>query len=110
MGATMKYFMIKYRVKEGLEEQRRQEMIAFISALDADPVLNGRISYRCWKSRDGADYYHIAAAADDGAVKDLQSREFFSRYTDQTDAAAEGEVEVLPLELIAESTPLAPVG
>jgi hypothetical protein len=45
---------------------------------------------------------HLVAAADD-AVPTLQSREFFSRYTAETDAAADGEVEVLPLEIVAET-------
>jgi hypothetical protein len=53
--------------------------------------------------RGEPDYYHLAEAADDDAVKALQSREFFSRYTDQTDVAAGGKVEVLPLEVIAET-------
>jgi len=104
---NMKYFLIRYRLKDGLDEQRRREMLSFISALNDEPALSGRISYRCMKTREGPDYYHLAAAADDQTVQDLQSREFFTRYTEQTDLAADGEVEVLPLEIIAETKPLA---
>ena len=100
----MKHFLIKYRLKSGHEERRRDEILAFIAALDGDPALRGNISYRCMKVRDGADYYHLVTAADD-AVPALQSRDFFSRYTEQTDAAADGEVEVVPLELIADTAP-----
>jgi hypothetical protein len=32
-----------------------------------------------------------------------RSREFFSRYTEQTKLAAGGEVEVLPLEIVAQT-------
>jgi len=99
----MKHFLIKYRLKNGSPEQWHQDIARFISALDDDPALRGRISYRCMKGRGGSDYYHLAAAADDDAVKALQSREFFSTYTERTKHVAGGEVEVLPLEIIAET-------
>jgi hypothetical protein len=90
----MKQFLIKYRLKSGSEERWHQ---------DNDPALRGKISYRCMKSRGGSDYYHLATAADDDAVKLLQAREFFLRYTEETKRAAGGEVEVLPLEIVAET-------
>jgi hypothetical protein len=99
----MKQFLIKYRLEEGSEELRREQIDAFIAALDGDRALKGKISYRCMRVRGEPDYYHLAEAADDEAVQALQSREFFSRYTDQTDVAAGGKVEVLPLEVIAET-------
>jgi hypothetical protein len=99
----MKYFLIKYRLKNGAAERWHQDIARFIAALDADPDLSGKVSYRCMKGRDGSDYYHLAAAADEQAIKALQSREFFSRYTEQTKLAAGGEVEVLPLEIVAET-------
>jgi hypothetical protein len=99
----MKHFLIKYRFTDGSEERWHQDIVRFIAALDEDPALRGKISYRCMKHRGGSDYYHVAAAADEQAIKALQSREFFSRYTEQTKVAAGGEVEVLPLEIIAET-------
>jgi len=99
----MKHFLIKYRLTNGAEEQWHQDIARFIAALDDDPALSGKISYRCLKGRGGSDYYHLAAAADDQAIKALQSREFFARYTAQTKLAAGGEVEVLPLEIIAQT-------
>ncbi|HEY0614766.1 MAG TPA: hypothetical protein VGC96_09005 [Candidatus Elarobacter sp.] len=99
----MKQFLITYRVKDGMEEQRRDEIAAFIAAIDADPSLRGKLSYRCMKAGGQPEYYHIATAADEAAVKDLQSRDFFSRYTEQTERCADGEVDVSPLELIAET-------
>jgi hypothetical protein len=99
----MKHFLIKYRLTNGPAEQWHQDIVRFISALDSDPALSGKISYRCLKGRGGFDYYHLAAAADDQAIQALQSREFFSRYTEQTKLAAGGEVEVLPLEIVAQT-------
>ena len=99
----MKHFLIKYRFTDGSEEQWHQDIVRFIAALDEDPTLRGKISYRCMKHRGGSDYYHVAAAVDEQAIKALQSRGFFSRYTEQTKLAAGGEVEVLPLAIIAET-------
>ena len=54
------------------------------------------------KNRDDASYFHLTAAADDQAVKTLQQRDFFKHYTEATRrAAANGEVVVTPIELIA---------
>jgi hypothetical protein len=99
----MKYFLIKYRLKTVPEAQWHQDIARFIAALDDDPDLSGKISYRCLKGRGGSDYYHLAAAADDEAIQALQSREFFKRYTEQTKLAGGGEVEVLPLEIVAQT-------
>jgi hypothetical protein len=43
-------------------------------------------------------------------VKTLQSREFFSRYTEKTELAAGGDVEVVPLELIAQTVAIGVTG
>ena len=103
----MKHFLIKYRRTNGQPEEWHRDIAAFIEALQKDPALNGRISYRCMKSREGVDYYHLAAAADDAAIKALQSSDFFKRYNEQTRRIAGGEVEVVPLEIIAETKPTA---
>ena len=103
----MKYFLIKYQFKTGgSEEQWHRDIAAFISAIDSDPALRGKITYRCMKARGSSDYYHLATAADDDAVQVLQSREFFVRYTEQTERAAGGDVDVLPLEIIGQTATL----
>ena len=99
----MKQFLIKYRLKSGSEERWHQDIVRFISALDNDPALRGKISYRCLKGRGGSDYYHLATGADDDAIRALQAREFFRLYTEQTKLASGGEVDVLPLEIVAET-------
>jgi len=99
----LKTFLIKYTFKTGTKEQWHREIEQFIAALNSDPELKGRISYRCMKNRDGDDYYHLAGTVDDAATKILQSREFFPRYTAQTKATAGGVVEVIPMEIIAET-------
>ena len=73
----MKHFMIKYQFAHGTTEEWHQEIARFISALDNDRELKGKISYRCMKNRDDTSYYHLAAAADEQAIKTLQQRDFF---------------------------------
>jgi hypothetical protein len=101
---SMKHSMIKYQFANGTPEEWHREITGFIAALDSDPELKGRISYRVMKNRDDGSYFHLAAAADDAAVKTLQSRDFFKHYQAKTrQVAAGGEVTVTPIELIAET-------
>src|SRR5262249_25126024 len=102
-GADMKRFLIKYRRQNAGQDAWHRDIAEFIAALDADPALQGKISYCCMKSRDGADYYHLATAADEHAVKALQQHPSFKQYTEKSGAAAGGEVDVLPLEIVAET-------
>ena len=97
----MKHFMIKYQFANGTPEEWHREVGRFIAALDTDPELKGKISYRVMKNRDDTSYFHLAAAADEAAVKTLQSRDFFKHYTERTrQAASGGEVTVTPIEVI----------
>jgi hypothetical protein len=100
----MKHFMIKYQFANGSTEAWHREVEKFIAALNGDPELKGKINYRVMKNRDDASYFHFAAAADEQAVKILQSRDFFKHYTERTrQAAVGGDVTVTPIELIAET-------
>jgi hypothetical protein len=99
----MKHFMIRYRFQGGSEPEWHEDIERFIAALDNDPVLHGRITYRCMKIRDGSDYFHLAAAADDQAIKALQEKDFFKHYTERTRLVSGGSVEVVPLVVIAET-------
>src|SRR5437899_9581001 len=81
----MKHFMIKYQFANGTTEDWHREIGRFISALNNDPELKGKITYRCMKNRDDTSYYHLAAAADEQAIKSLQHRDFFKHYTEMTD-------------------------
>ncbi len=56
----MKHFMITYRFANGTTEAWHREIQKFISALDNDPELKGKISYRCMKNRDDSGYMHLA--------------------------------------------------
>lgn len=100
----MKRFLIKYQFKTGSPEAWRAQIAGFIAALEDDPELKGRISYRVMKHRDGADYYHLAAVSDDEASSALGRKDFFKRYTEATRLVADGDVTVLPIEIIAETT------
>jgi hypothetical protein len=55
------------------------------------------------KIRDDSSYYHLAAAADEQAIKTLQERDFFKRYTEKTKNIAGGDVTASPLEILAET-------
>jgi|HubBroStandDraft_1064217.scaffolds.fasta_scaffold07451_5 hypothetical protein len=99
----VKYFLIKYTFSQGSPEEWHREIARFIAALDGDPALSGKISYRCLKHKQGSDYYHLAAAADEQTVATLGQRDFFTHYTERSDFVSGGTVEVLPLELIAET-------
>jgi len=46
---------------------------------------------------------HIATAVDDQAVKTLQQSAFFSSYAEKTRKVAAGAVDVVPLEIVAET-------
>jgi hypothetical protein len=99
----MKQFLIRYQLKGATEEQWHQDIARFIAAIESDPAVAGKISYRCMKRRGGSDYYHLASPVDDSAVQALQSRDFFKRYSEQTKLAGGGEVDVFPLDIIAET-------
>jgi hypothetical protein len=101
---AMKYFLIKYQFKSGSPEDWRGHIAEFIAALENDPELKGRISYRCMKESDGSRYYHLAATSDDQAASVLQSKDFFKRYNEEMRRVAGGEVEASPLQMIAETT------
>lgn len=100
----MNHFLIKYRLTNGTAEAWHEEVARFISALDNDLDLKGKIRYRCMKSRDDARYWHFAGAVDAQAIKTLQERDYFKAYSERTRLVAGGEVEVSPLEIIAETT------
>ena len=102
----MKQFMIRYRLTNGTAEDWHQDIAKFIAAVDQDPELKGKITYRCMRLRDEPQYFHLATAADEQAIKTLQQREFFKRYTEATKHVAGGDVVVAPLEIIAETASL----
>jgi hypothetical protein len=99
----MKHFLIKYTFKTGTREAWHAEIDRFIAAIESDPALAGRISYRCLKARDGDDYYHLASPIDDAAPRELAERAFFTHYTKASEKASGGTLEVVPLEVVAET-------
>ena len=101
----MRRFLIKYRFKEGSEDEWREEIKRFIEAIETDKALSGRIAYRCMKAGGTAsgDYYHLAAAADDEAARTLQERTFFQRYSGESKRVSGGTIEVVPLEILEET-------
>ena len=98
----MKYNLIKYHFTNGSQDEWRREVERFVAAINDDPALRGKIAYRAMRTPEG-DYYHIAASVDDSATKELVHRDFFEAYTQKVEHASAGSVEVLPLEVIAET-------
>jgi len=88
--AAMKQFLIKYQLKVGTEEQRRDEMVAFIAAMNGDPAVKGRISYRCMKVPGKPDYWHIVTAEDDASIVAMGGSGIESQPTRATEAAVRG--------------------
>jgi hypothetical protein len=99
----VKHFLIKYEFKNSSSEDWHREIERFIAALETDPVLKGRVSYRCLRASDGSGYYHLAAVADDETSRTLQGRDFFTAYTEKTRHISGGTATAIPLELIAET-------
>jgi hypothetical protein len=99
----MKHFLIRYRLQNATPEAWHRDVADFIAALDSDPTLRGKIAYRCMKIRDSADYLHVATAADDQAVKALQQNAVFKSYTEKIRTVAGGTVDVVPLDVVAET-------
>jgi hypothetical protein len=99
----MKHFLIKYRLQHGSAEDWRRHIAEFVSALDTDPQLQGRIAYRVLKPVGSDDYYHLATAMDDEAVGILQAKDAFKRHNELTRLAAGEDVRGVALEIIAQT-------
>jgi hypothetical protein len=99
----MKHFMIRYRFKQGSKDDWHRAIADFVAAIEGHPALEGKILYRVVNVRGSDQYYHLAAAADDQAIQTLQSQDFFKSYNAETRRVAGGEVEVVPLDIIAET-------
>jgi hypothetical protein len=99
----MKQFLIKYRHQNGSKDDWHREIARFIANIDADPAIKGKIGYRCLKARDGTDYFHIATVREESGQAALQLRDWFKTYQAATKNVSGGTVEVVPLELVAET-------
>ncbi len=99
----MKQFLIKYRHQNGSKEDWHREIGKFIANIDGDPAIKGKIGYRCLKARDGSDYFHIATVYDDSGQAALQTKDWFRAYQGTTKQVSGGTVEVVPLEVVAET-------
>ena len=74
--------------------------MAFIEAIDLDPSLRGRISYRSFKGADGVSFYHMTAAEDAGAIAELREKPFFKQYAARMREVAQGGPEFTQMQLI----------
>jgi hypothetical protein len=101
----MKRFAIQYRLEVGTPEAWHQEIARFTAALDADPEIAGRISYRCMKIGAGPAYVHLVAA-EDHIPNLLQTRPWFKHYTEETRRISGGKVEVTPIEIVGQTQKL----
>jgi quinol monooxygenase YgiN len=104
--AQMKRSLIAYtyRLDAGSRAAWHRTVADFIEQLDKDPLIAGRIRYRCMKAKKSESYYHLAEVADDQAFEVLRDRPYFKRYTEETKRVAGGTVDVTPLETLAETS------
>ena len=100
----MRYNLIKYHLTNGNPDEWNREVASFVKAIDEDPSLRGKIAYRALRT-EGGDYYHLAVSVDETATKELVSRDFFKQYAEKVEKASAGGVEVLPLEVVAQTAP-----
>ncbi|HVG50212.1 MAG TPA: hypothetical protein VM867_01110 [Xanthobacteraceae bacterium] len=98
----MKHFLIRYQRRNATPEVWHKDIAEFVTALDADAELSGKISYRSMKTGDD-QYLHVATVRDDDAQKILQQRDFFKRFAELTRRAGGGEVDVSPIEIVGET-------
>jgi len=98
----MKHVLIKYRVEGGTQAEWHDEVARFVKAIEADPELSGKITYRAMKT-PGGDYYHLATVVDQATADLLGERDFFERYTARVDEISKGTLETSPLEIIAQT-------
>jgi hypothetical protein len=98
----MKHVLIKYRFEDGSQAEWHAEVARFVKAIEADPELSGKITYRAMKTPDG-DYYHLATVVDQATANLLGERDFFERYTARVDEISKGTLETSPLEIIAQT-------
>ncbi|MGC1379475.1 MAG: hypothetical protein WA814_00470 [Candidatus Baltobacteraceae bacterium] len=101
----MKYALIKYHFSHGSKDDWHRDIARFIEAIENDPELRGKISYRAMKAGSD-DYYHLATAFDQATADLLGERGFFDRYTARTGEVSGGKVEVIPLDIIAQTKEL----
>ena len=95
----MVYSQIRYTLNTP-SELWEQEVMAFIEAVDSDPSLSGRISYRSFKGADGVSFYHMSGAADAGALAELMAKPFFKEYAARVKAVSKIGPEVTQLNLV----------
>ncbi len=95
--------MIRYRFQNGSKEQWHDDVARFSQSIESDPELRGKITYRAMKA-EGDDYYHFATAVNQAAADLLCDRDYFDRYTSRTGEVSCGTVEVIPLEVVAQTT------
>jgi hypothetical protein len=95
----MIYSLIRYSINVPNEDWEH-EVLAFVRAIDRDPSLRGRVSYRCLKEGDGVSFCHIAAAVNDAAVDDLKERPFFRPYSAKLRAIAKCEPEFTKMQVV----------
>jgi len=99
----MKHILIRYHFTNGSKEDWHSDIARFIESLESDPELRGKITYRAMKTASD-DYYHLATVTGQETTDLLGRREFFERYTKRLNEIAGGEVEVIPLEIVGETS------
>ena len=101
----MKQFLIRYRRGGTDAETWHRDVAAFIAALDGDAELSGKISRIAACASPTATIICISPRRQTRPPsRRCNPRDYFKRYNERTrQVAADGKVEVLKLDVVAET-------
>lgn len=74
---------------------------AFVAAIDADPDLTGKFSYRISKAPDGVGRVHVGRWEAKETLAHLQAQDFFQTFAEKIGEFSGGKRTATPLELAA---------
>jgi hypothetical protein len=76
---------------------------AFVTAIDADPVLRGKFSYRVNTAADGVGRVHVGCWDNEATLAHLQSQDFFKLFAGKIGEFSVGGPNATRLRLAAET-------
>ncbi len=94
--------LIQYNY-DGDEGEWMTAVEAFVGAVDADPALRGKFSYRVNIAGDGVGRAHVGRWDAEETLAHLQAQDFFKRFAAKVSEFAGGAPNATRLRLAAET-------
>ena len=88
---------------DGDEGEWMAAVEGFVAAIDADPALRGKFSYRTNIAADGVGRVHVGRWDDEETLAHLQAQEFFKQFAAKVGEFAGGAPNATRLRLAAET-------